>query len=79
MFKSEKRSKMVVEKMIRIRESKLLRQAEVAEMFGVPRIFVANYETMRTSLSLDYVVMFCEKFKISPNWLLLDKGDIYLD
>lgn len=61
----------------RIREKRKilgLTQAEAAEMLSISKNFYGDIERGNKSLSLEKIVLICEKFNIDPTYLLMGEN-----
>ena len=61
-----------------IREKLGLSQKEIADILGVSQKSVSYWEQGRNEPQASIVRTFCNKFGINPNWLLMDKGEMFL-
>lgn len=66
------------EKIKEIRKELGLTQQEMADSIGVSKQYFSKVENGLTELSKEKIVLLCEKFNISINWLLMNKGFMYL-
>jgi len=62
-----------------IREKLGLSQKEIADILGVSQKSVSYWEQGRNEPQASIVRTFCNKFGINPNWLLMDKGEMFLN
>ena len=61
-----------------IREKHGLTQLKVAEILGVSKQYFNRAENNLTDLSKDKIMIFCDYFKVSIDWLLTGKGEPFL-
>ena len=66
------------EKIKEIRKELGLTQQEMADALCVSKQYLSKVENGLTELSKEKIILLCEKFNISVNWLLMDKGFMYL-
>lgn len=66
------------EKIKEIRKELGLTQQEMADALSVSKQYLSKVENGLTELSKEKIILLCEKFNISVNWLLLNKGFMYL-
>lgn len=62
------------EKIKEIRKELGLTQQEMADALFVSKQYLSKVENGLTELSKEKIILLCEKFNISVNWLLMDKG-----
>lgn len=62
------------ERLFELRKEKKLTQDDVAEKLNVTRQTVSKWETNQSTPDFDKIVPLCELYEISPNELLLEKG-----
>ena len=66
------------EKIKEIRKELGLTQQEMADALCVSKQYLSKVENGLTELSKEKIILLCKKFNISVNWLLMDKGFMYL-
>lgn len=66
------------EKIKEIRKELGLTQQEMADALCVSKQYLSKVENGLTELSKEKIILLCEKFNISVNWLLMNKGFMYL-
>ncbi len=66
------------EKIKEIRKKLKLTQQEMADSIGVSKQYFSKVENGLTDLSKEKIILLCNKYNISVNWLLLDKGFMFL-
>lgn len=66
------------EKIKEIRKELGLTQQKMADALCVSKQYLSKVENGLTELSKEKIILLCEKFNISVNWLLMDKGFMYL-
>lgn len=66
------------EKIKEIRKELGLTQQEMADALFVSKQYLSKVENGLTELSKEKIILLCEKFNISVNWLLMNKGFMYL-
>lgn len=54
-------------------------QKEFAKRCGVTASFISELEKGKTKPSFDLLIKFCGLFDVSPNWLILGKGKMFLE
>ncbi len=54
-------------------------QTKMADKLGISQTHWANIETGKRNLTSENILILKEVFNISPNWLLLGKGEMFLD
>lgn len=62
----------------KIRQALNLSQEEFGETFGIKKQFVSLLEKDKTFLNNDKLIKLAVKYKISPNYLLLGIGEMFL-
>ncbi len=67
------------EKLKKIRQKLCLTQQEMADKLEVSKQYWSKVENGLTELSKDKVKMLCGIFRISSDWLLQDKGQMFID
>ncbi|MBU2644459.1 helix-turn-helix domain-containing protein [bacterium] len=55
-----------------------LKQKEIAEDLGLTAATVSNFANGKTGVHSDYLVKISQKYNVSIDWLLLNKGEMYL-
>lgn len=66
------------EKIKEIRKQLGLTQQEMADELCVSKQYLSKVENGLTELSKEKIILLCEKFNISINWLLMNKGFMHL-
>lgn len=61
---------MIGDRIADVRYGARLSQKQFGEKIGVSRVGVSMYETNRSWPSLDVVILICETFGVSADWLL---------
>lgn len=62
----------------KIRQALNLSQEEFGEIFGIKKQNVSSLENDKIFLNNDKLIKLAVKYKISPNYLLLGIGDMFL-
>ena len=58
-----------------IRTEMELNRDQFAEYLGVSRNTIARYETDERKPDADFIIRFCEEYKVSADWLLFGKSE----
>lgn len=66
------------EKIKNIRTQLGLTQQEMADCIGVSKQYLSKVEKGHTDLSKEKIVKLCSNYNVSLDWLLLDKGEVFL-
>jgi transcriptional regulator with XRE-family HTH domain len=66
------------EKIKEIRKALKLTQQVMADSIGVSKQYLSRVENSLTDLSKEKIVLLCNTYNISLNWLLMDKGSMFL-
>lgn len=67
------------EKIKQIRKSLNLTQQEIADSIGVSKQYFSRVENGITELSKEKATMLCNNYGISLDWLLCDKGGMFIN
>ena len=65
------------EKIRQVRKTLKISQQEAADVLGVSKQYLSKVENGLTELSKEKMALFCSKYNVSMDWLLLDKGNIF--
>lgn len=66
------------EKIKMIREKSGLKQPEFAEKFEIKYGTYQTYETGKSEIKLKHIKKIIDEYNINANWLLNDRGEMYL-
>ncbi len=69
---------MICDRLKELRKDKGLTQQEFADILGIKRNTVATYETGKSNPSDSAIVLICNTFSVSIEWLRYGTGDMYL-
>ena len=64
------------ERIKQIRRREMLSQYDLADIMGVTRSTLANYESGRYEPPQQFINLFCKEFRINKDWFVTGEGEI---